>query len=250
MSAWIQHVKAYQNAHGCSYKDALKHASATYQKGSGLAFRAGDQEYHTGSGAFGLTQKDMGVHEGGNLKKTARKQGKRLMGALGDRAVMQLMGMGAIGDSLKRAAADNSIRLMDSGTNRATSEMEGGNLLKATKAQLIKIITVLGTKGAEKLSGMGAIGDSLKRAAADNSIRLMDSGTNRATSEMEGSSVNRLNKANRWQSFVDATIRDTIDTGGKAARVYYDSTNPMSQMGFGLKRHKRYSGRALMAAGY
>jgi len=189
MSAWIQHVKAYQNAHGCSYKDALKHASATYQKGSGLAFRAGDQEYHTGSGAFGLTQKDMGVHEGGNLKKTARKQGKRLMGALGDRAVMQLMGMGAIGDSLKRAAADNSIRLMDSGTNRATSEMEG-------------------------------------------------------------SSVNRLNKANRWQSFVDATIRDTIDTGGKAARVYYDSTNPMSQMGFGLKRHKRYSGRALMAAGY
>ena len=235
MSAWINHVKSYQNAHGGSYKDALKHASATFQKGSGLAFRAGDQEYHT---------------TGGNLKKSARKQGKRLIGALGDRAMMELMGMGAVGDSLKRSAADNTMRLMDSGTSRATSEMEGGNLKKATKAQLIKIITVLGTKGAEKLSGMGSVGDSLKRSAADNTMRLMDSGTNRATGEMEGSSVNRLKKAQRWEGFVNATIRDAIDTGGKAARVYYDSSNPMAQMGFGLKRHRKIKGSALMASGY
>jgi len=31
-SAWIQHVKAYQAQHGCSYKDALKGAKHTYRK--------------------------------------------------------------------------------------------------------------------------------------------------------------------------------------------------------------------------
>jgi hypothetical protein len=32
VSAWIQHVKAYQQAHGCSYKDAMMGAKATYKK--------------------------------------------------------------------------------------------------------------------------------------------------------------------------------------------------------------------------
>jgi len=31
-SAWIQHVKAYQQAHGCSYKEAMMGAKATYKK--------------------------------------------------------------------------------------------------------------------------------------------------------------------------------------------------------------------------
>ena len=31
-SAWINHVKAYQSKHGCSYKDALKRAAASYRK--------------------------------------------------------------------------------------------------------------------------------------------------------------------------------------------------------------------------
>lgn len=30
-SAWIKHVKAYQAKHGCSYKDAMKNAKATYR---------------------------------------------------------------------------------------------------------------------------------------------------------------------------------------------------------------------------
>jgi hypothetical protein len=33
MSAWVQHCKNYQQQNGCSYKDALKGAKATYQKG-------------------------------------------------------------------------------------------------------------------------------------------------------------------------------------------------------------------------
>lgn len=37
MSDWIKHVKMFQAQHGCSYKDALKGASASYRsmKGSG-----------------------------------------------------------------------------------------------------------------------------------------------------------------------------------------------------------------------
>jgi len=31
-SSWISHVKAYQQKHGCSYKDALKRAAASYRK--------------------------------------------------------------------------------------------------------------------------------------------------------------------------------------------------------------------------
>ena len=31
-SAWIEHVKAYQRAHGCSYKQAMMGAKATYKK--------------------------------------------------------------------------------------------------------------------------------------------------------------------------------------------------------------------------
>ena len=32
MPNWIEHVKAYQTEHGCSYKEALKGASSTYTK--------------------------------------------------------------------------------------------------------------------------------------------------------------------------------------------------------------------------
>ena len=68
-----------------------------------------------------------------------------------------------------------------------------------------------------------------------------------------GSGVNRLKKATRWEGFANKTIRDGIDTAGKAANVYYDSTGPMAQMGFGLKKRgrprRRMSGSALYPAG-
>ena len=63
--------------------------------------------------------------------------------------------------------------------------------------------------------------------------------------------MNRLNKATRWEGFANKTIRDGIDTAGKAANVYYDSTSPMAQLGFGLKRRgrPRKTGGALYVAG-
>jgi len=243
MSAWIQHVKRFQEANGCSYKDALKHAGATYLKGSGYGkFDPDNIQYHTTGGTF----KTFAKQQEKNVKRQAKK---RLIDAIEDKAE-SLLGMGAVGQMLKESAAGNVVRLLDSGTDRATRAMSGGNIQKATKKQLIKIIEVLGDKGADYLSGMGMTGDMLKRSAAGNVVRLLDSGTDRATRAMSGSSVNRFKKANRWQTFVDTTIRDTIDTGAKGAKAYYNATSPMEQMGFGLKRHKRLSGRALLAAGY
>ncbi len=32
MNRWIQHIKQYQSENGCSYKEAMKQARATYNK--------------------------------------------------------------------------------------------------------------------------------------------------------------------------------------------------------------------------
>jgi hypothetical protein len=78
----------------------------------------------------------------------------------------------------------------------------GGNLKKASKANLIKMLDAITSKGLEKLSGMGSIGTMLKQRAADTTAQLIDAGGDRAASEMEtqgtgmkGKSINRLNKA-------------------------------------------------------
>ncbi len=92
---------------------------------------------------------------------------------------------------------------------------------------------------------------NVKKTGKDSGKRLMIAGTDRAIRAITGSgSVNRLKKAQRWEGFANATLRDGIDTAGKAARVYYDSTDPMAQMGFGLKKRGRpRRGGALYPAG-
>ena len=98
-------------------------------------------------------------------------------------------------------------------------------------------------------------GGNIKAVAKDSGKRLIISGTDRAIRAIDGSgvggSVNRLKKAQRWEQFSNATVRDGIDTAGKAARVYYDSTGPAAQMGFGLKKRspRKKRGGALYPAG-
>ena len=91
----------------------------------------------------------------------------------------------------------------------------------------------------------------LKKSIREDAARLVSAGTDRAIQEIEGGSVNRLKKAGRWEHFANATIRDGIDTAGKAARVYKKSTDPMSMLGFGLKKRgrPRKTGGALYVAG-
>jgi hypothetical protein len=98
----------------------------------------------------------------------------------------------------------------------------------------------------------------VKKTAKTNASRLITAGTDRAIRALAGSGVNRLNKANRWEGFANKTVRDAIDTAGKAGRVYYDTTSPLAQMGFGVGRRKRGgnviatskdAGKALITAG-
>ena len=241
MSEWIKHVKRFQAEKGCSYKDALKHASATYRKGSGLRNMS-----DTGMSGFVA-----------NKRLTRSKPPQKLSG------------MGSVGTMLKKSSAENVVKLLNSGTDRAVramdgSGMHGGNLKKASKKQLIRLIDAIGDKLVGKMEGMGSVGSMLKQNSAENVVKLLNSGTDRAVRAMDGSGqhrglpgyelmgrgINRINKANRWQTFVDTTLRDTIDTAGKAGRVYNDTTSPLSQLGFGLKRHRKLKGRALLAAGY
>ena len=91
---------------------------------------------------------------------------------------------------------------------------------------------------------------NVKKTAKDSGKRLIIAGTDRAIRAITGSGVNRFKKAQRWEGFANSTLRDGIDTAGKAARVYYDSTDPMAQMGFGLKKRGRPKrGGALYPAG-
>ena len=80
-SAWISHVLAFQKANGCSYKQALQHASATYTKGSGLR-----------------NTTNPGMHTtGGNLKKSSKAQLIRLIEALGDKGIQKIKRNGFYG---------------------------------------------------------------------------------------------------------------------------------------------------------
>ena len=128
---------------------------------------------------------------------------------------MSLKGSGI----LKKSARTNASRIITSATNRAIRALEGGNITATSK---------------------------------DSGKRLIVAGTDRAVRAIDGSGVNRLKKAGRWEHFANATIRDGIDTAGKAANVYYDSTGPAAQMGFGLRKRgrPRKHGGALYAAGY
>jgi hypothetical protein len=133
---------------------------------------------------------------------------------------MQMLGSGKLKKSIRADAA----RLITSGTDRAIRSIEG--------------------------SGM------LKKSIRADAGRLITSGTDRAIRAIEGSGVNRLKKYSRWTGAINKTVRDGIDTAGKAVRVYRGATQPTisNMLGFGLKkrssRKKRMSGgSALMPAG-
>ena len=83
----------------------------------------------------------------------------------------------------------------------------------------------------------------------ESSVEIDPSGVmvNKAT----GRGVNRLKKAKQWEHFSDASVRDAIDTAGKASRVYNKSKSPMALLGFGVKKRgrPRKHGGALFVAG-
>ena len=95
-----------------------------------------------------------------------------------------------------------------------------GHVKKTAKGNAKRLITSATDRAIRALEGSG-VGGNIKAVSKDNAKRLITSATDRAIRALDGSGVNRLNKANRWESFANSTIRDGIDTAGKAARVYY-----------------------------
>jgi hypothetical protein len=114
-----------------------------------------------------------------------------------------------------------------------------GNLTRTSKGSVKRLITSATDRAIRAIEGSG-IGGNIKATAKDSGKRLIVSGTDRAIRAIEGSGVNRLKKAQWWEQFANATIRDGIDTAGKAARVYRASTQPSMTdlLGFGLKKRK------------
>jgi hypothetical protein len=190
----------------------------------------------------------MGFGIGGNIKKVAKDSGKRLIISGTDRAIRAIDGSGMASDAYVRAHQKDSMKV----TNKYAPNMNTD------------------PEPETNIFGFG-IGGNIKAVGKDSGKRLIISGTNRAIRAIDGSgigdfnksihsgletvmtgkSVNRLKKGQRWEQFANATVRDGIDTAGKAARVYYDSTGPMAEMGFGLKKRgrPRKSGGALYVAG-
>ena len=124
-----------------------------------------------------------------------------------------------------------------------------GNLKRTAKGSAKRLIVAGTDRLIRSIEGSG-IGGNIKKTAKGSAKRLIVAGTDRLIRSIEGSGVNRLKKYQRWTGAINKTIRDGIDTSGKAARVYYDSTGPMAQLGFGLKKRGRPKrGGALMPAG-
>ena len=107
MSEWIAHVKAFQAQNGCSYKDALKHASPSYRamKG-GKINRLKKAQAWTGYAGntvnTGMDLADRGMHMFGGKVNRLKKAG-RWTGYAGDTANTGLnlagraMTLGALG---------------------------------------------------------------------------------------------------------------------------------------------------------
>ena len=164
---------------------------------------------------------------------------------------MHLLGAG----KLKKSARGNASRLITSATDRAIRAIQGGNITAVAKDSGKDVIVASGERAVRAIEGSGmkrrSRGGNITAVAKDSGKDVIVASGERAVRSIEGSGVNRLKKGQRWKQFANATIRDGIDTAGKAARVYYDSTGPMAQMGFGLKKRgrPRKSGGALYPAG-
>ncbi len=147
----------------------------------------------------------------------------------------------------------NHQHLRGSGKIKSAIRSIGGNITATAKDSGKRLIVAGTDRAVQAIEGSG-IGGNITATAKDSGKRLIVAGTDRAVQAIEGSGVNRMKKATRWEGFANRTIRDGIDTAGKAARVYYDNTGTMAQLGFGLRKRtppkrSRKHGGALYPAG-
>ena len=174
-------------------------------------------------------QNHMHLLGAGQLKKNIRHNASRLITSGTDRAIRAIEGSGA----LKKNIRHNASRLITSGTDRAIRAIEGSGF-RFSRGQA-KDMMKLDKKYGHYMPSMGS--SEVNTDFLDDPLQI-------------GLGVNHLKKGQRWEHFANATIRDGIDTAGKAARVYNKSKNPMSMLGFGVRKRgrPRKHGGALFAA--
>jgi hypothetical protein len=166
----------------------------------------------------------------GVLKKNIRQNASRLITSGTDRAIRAIEGSGM----LKKNIRHNASRLITSGTDRAIRAIEGSGF-RLSRGQA-KDMMKLDKQYGHYMPSMGS--SEVNTDFLDDPLQI-------------GLGVNRLKKARQWEQFSNASIRDGIDTAGKAARVYNKSKSPLAMLGFGMKKRgrPRKTGGALYVAG-
>ena len=206
----------------------------------------------------------------GNVKRTTRTNAKRLISSATDRAIRALEGSG-VGGNITAVAKDSGKDVIVASGDWAVRAINGSGVNRMKKATRWEGFANRTVRDGIDTAGKAArvyydstgpmaqlgygIGGNITAVAKDTGKDVIVASGERAVRAINGSGVNRSKKAGRWEQFANASIRDGIDTAGKAARVYYDSTGPMAQLGFGLKkrtppkrRANKYGG-ALYVAG-
>ena len=188
----------------------------------------------------------------GNLKRTSKSNAKRLITSATDRAIRALEGSGAASDLYVRAHQKDAMNVTNRYAAQNQRETGEGNVdglhgygiasdlyVRSNQKDARQLSNRYGPKdwtGGVSLEddngyqGYG-IGGNITKVAKTVGKAVIQSSGDRAIRAIDGSGVNRMKKATRWEGFANRTVRDGIDTAGKAARVYYDSTGPAAQMG-------------------
>jgi len=215
-------------------------------------------------------QKHQHLRGSGNLKRTSRTNAKRVISSATDRLIRSIEGSG-IGGNITAVAKDSGKDVIVASGERAVRVINGSGVNRMKKATRWEGFANRTVRDGIDTAGKAArvyydstgpmaqlgygIGGNITAVAKDTGKDVIVASGERAVRAINGSGVNRSKKAGRWEQFANASIRDGIDTAGKAARVYYDSTGPMAQLGFGLKkrtppkrRANKYGG-ALYVAG-
>jgi hypothetical protein len=130
------------------------------------------------------------------------------------------------------------------GASASYRSMKGGNIIKTAKSAGKQLINAGTARAIRAINGSGV--NRLKKAQrwehfADSTLHdAIDTANKARKTYQKGMGVNRLKKAQRWEHFADSTLHDAIDTANKARKTY--------QKGMGLKHHRKLSGQALYVA--
>ena len=146
-------------------------------------------------------------------------------------------GRGATGSMLKKAAAAAVVKLLNSGTDRATHEMSTRG--KGLRNQSNPGMTIQGSgRGRGRPRGCGATGTMLKNTAAGATANLINAGSNRAANEMTTQGTGFKGRGRPRGCGATGTMLKNTAAGATANLINAGSNraaNEMTTQGTGIK---------------